>query len=392
MNPGPRTHKPTSPRTAWMDAEPRASSQAAGRSELDCGLMGTVLFHLNINYSAIEVADRPEVVRRCYRPLLELCRRLPWLVIAVEASAYTLETVRAIDPSWIDELRALIEEGRVEFIGAGDTQLIGPLVPASVNRWNQRLGQESYAEILGLRPQTALVGEMAWSQGIIDAYVEAGYRTLLMEWNNPRRQHPEWNDEWRYGHVSSVSPTGQHIGVSWVDAIAFQKFQRAVVGDLSLDEYTDWVLSHAGPRARHLFVYASDAEVFDYRPGRFGSEPALPGEASEWTRIEEMLVALRDRGLRFTSPERVSRDPRFAPASNALEIGGVELQLGTAADPIPVKKQPKYNVTRWGLSGRDDVGLNAACHRRAQELEREGEARVNGVSCVVPGPRITGRI
>ena len=47
------------------------------------------------------------------------------------------------------------------------------------------------------------------------------------------------------------------------------------------DEYVDWVLSHAGPEPRHLFVYASDAEVFDYRPGRFKTEPPLAGPRSK---------------------------------------------------------------------------------------------------------------
>ena len=115
-------------------------------------LNGTLLFHLNLNYSAIEVGDRGEVIRRCYWPLLRLCRNLPWLVIAVEASAYTLEEIERLDQDWIVELRALIHAGRVEFIGCGDTQLIGPLVPAAVNRWNQRLGQETYERLLGIRP------------------------------------------------------------------------------------------------------------------------------------------------------------------------------------------------------------------------------------------------
>ena len=47
-------------------------------------LHASLLFHLNLNYSSIEVASRPAVVRRCYRPLLELAERLPWVKLAVE--------------------------------------------------------------------------------------------------------------------------------------------------------------------------------------------------------------------------------------------------------------------------------------------------------------------
>jgi hypothetical protein len=32
------------------------------------------VFHLNLAYSSIEEAQRAEVIRRCYRPLLRLCQ------------------------------------------------------------------------------------------------------------------------------------------------------------------------------------------------------------------------------------------------------------------------------------------------------------------------------
>ncbi len=38
-------------------------------------------------------------------------------------------------------------------------------------------------------------------------------------------------------------------------------------------------------------------------------------------------------------------------------------KLESAACPIPVKKQRKYNLSRWAVTGRDDVGINAACQR-----------------------------
>jgi hypothetical protein len=325
-------------------------------------LRGTLLFHLNLSYSSIEVEEREAVVERCYRPILGLLERRPWLRLAVEASGHTLERVAAIDPDWIAALRRHVADGRVELVGSGDTQLIGPLVPAVVNRWNQRLGAEACRELVGRAPETALVSEMAWSQGLVDAYLDAGYRTLLMEWNNPRRGHPKWDDAWRYGAVETASPRGSRIGLLFVDAVAFQKFQRAAVGELDERAYCDWVTSHAAAAPRHLFLYASDAEVFDFRPGRYSSEPALPAPAAgrEWPRIARIVELLHARGVAFTTPAAVRADPAFAPRA--------EVRLSTFADPIPVKKQPKYNVTRWALSGRDDVGLNRMCFARARAL------------------------
>ena len=30
---------------------------------------------------------------------------------------------------------------------------------------------------------------------------------------------------------------------------------------------------------------------------------------------------------------------------------------------MPVKKQRKYNLSRWAVTGRDDIAINAACER-----------------------------
>ncbi|HED66720.1 MAG TPA: glycoside hydrolase family 57, partial [Planctomycetes bacterium] len=209
-------------------------------------LRGVLLFHLNLSYSAIPVADRGQVVRRCYHPLLDLLDAVPDAKIAIEASGHTLERIAELDPAWVERLRDAVRAGRVEFVGSGDSQLIGPLVPETVNHWNQRLGRETYREILGVEPAVALVNEMAWSQGIVSSYVDAGYRAVVMEWNNPRRTHPEWEEEWRYRRVRTAAPGGEALEVLWADAVAFQKLQRAVAGDLEFEEYVDWVVERAG--------------------------------------------------------------------------------------------------------------------------------------------------
>ncbi len=329
-------------------------------------LQATLLFHLNLSYSAIERDERPEVVRRCYRPLLDLLERLPWLKLAVEASGHTFERMEVLDPEWIERLAEYAGSGRVEIVGSGDTQLIGPLVPAEVNRWNQELGQETYERLFGRRATTALVNEMAFSQGVVDAYLDAGYEALVTEWNNPRQNHPEWDDDWRYRLGRTASPTGRRIALHWTDTILFQKFQRVVMGELALPEYRAWMRRAANGQPRHVFVYANDAEVFDWRPGRYRTEPKLKDGASEWARMVDVVEALRDDGLDFVRPV----DARTLPDLRAE----ADVRLSSGADPIPVKKQPKYNVTRWALSGRDDPGLNARCFAEARRLTaREAE-------------------
>ena len=322
------------------------------------GLEGTLLFHLNLNHGSIEVAGRGAVVTRCYRPLLELAEARPWLRLAIAASGHTLERIARADPAWIPRLCALLEAGRVEFIGTGDTLLIGPLVPAAVNRWNQGLGRATYLRLLARAPRIALVNAFAWSQGLLDAYLDAGYEALIMEWNDPRRTHPEWQEEWRHRTAWTQSPSGRRIRILWTEANLQQGFQHAATGELESARYVDRVLARGGSRARHAFLYAGEAELFDHRPG---SAEVAQGE---WPRIVALCEALHERGLEFTTPQHVLADARFEPTAT--------LELSTASNPIPLAHEPRCSVTRWALSGWEDVGLNARCFARAKELQRVG--------------------
>ncbi len=312
-------------------------------------------FHLNLAYSAITEERRSEVIEKCYWPLLRLAKRLQ-IPFGIEASAWTLKTVNEIDSAWIRELRDLVTLGPCEFIGSGYAQIIGPLVPADVNIANFKIGMSQYESILGLRPELALINEQAYSAGLVPLYREAGFKALIMEWDNPARTHPDWETEWRYLPQYAIGADGKAFPMIWNKSVAFQKVQRFVHGELDLKEYLDYVKGHLGESNRAFPVYGNDVEVFDFRPGRYMTEAPIQGE-SEWSKLEKLFVALL--GL----PEI-----RFIPPSQVLslmnELGaGNFLQLETSEQPIPVKKQDKYNVLRWAVSGRDDLSINTKCWR-----------------------------
>jgi hypothetical protein len=317
-------------------------------------------FHLNLAFSSIEEEARPEVIRRCYWPLLRLIReqRLP---VGIEASGYTLEELRRLDPEWVAELRELCREGLAEFIGSGYAQMIGPLVPAAVNRANQRIGLHVYEALLGFRPELVLVNEQAYSAGLVPIYREAGYRALVMEWDNPGSARPGWHPHWRYLPQYALGADGSALPVIWNKSIPFQKFQRYVHGEMELPEYLEFLGSRVGSEERTFSLYGNDAEIFDFRPGRFHTEAAMGGE-SEWGRIARLYAAVREDG-RFNLI-RPSEVLAFFDRPGA----GNRLHLESAAQPVPVKKQAKYNVMRWALTGRDDLGLNTACWRLCEAL------------------------
>jgi hypothetical protein len=314
------------------------------------GLAVFAFFHLNLAFSSIEEERRGEVIARCYWPLLQLAERVG--AIGLEASGHTLEEIYARDPRWIEKARSLIARGQIELIGSGYTQMIGPLVPARVTTENLRLGLETYKELLGARPTLALINEQAYSAGLVGLYRDAGYDAILMDWENPAASHPEWPQETQYLPQRARGHDGRDIGLIWSNTTLFQQLQRFAHGDISLEAYLGFVRKRMGESPRALCLYASDAEIFDFRPGRFRTEERLSGE-SEWARLEEALAAMMP-GL--TAPSQILSLIKQPGA-------GQPLSLESAACPVPVKKQRKYNLARWAVTGRDNLAINAACQR-----------------------------
>jgi hypothetical protein len=312
------------------------------------------VFHLNLAFSSIEEERRAQVVKSCYWPLLRLAERHAHL--GIEIPGYTLEEIARLDPSWIAQARQLAAENRIEIIGSGYSQMIGPLVPARVMAENLRIGNEVYAAVLGVKPAVALVNEQAFSAGLVEHYLDAGYRALLMDWDNPSANHPEWDAERQYLPQYAAGLDGRRIAVLWTNTAAFQQMQRFVYGDISRETYLRFVRARRAFSTRALCLYASDAEIFDFRPGRFRTEEKL-SDSSEWDRLNRVLSAVTgEPGINLIGPSHVLK-------LIDREGGGNLLQLESAYCPVPVKKQRKYNLARWAVTGRDNTAVNAACER-----------------------------
>ena len=312
-------------------------------------------FHLNLAYSSIEEEQRAEVIARCYTPLLRLAEKFS--PIGIEASGFTLEEIALRSPDWIDDLKRLIRCGKVEFIGCGYSQMIGPLVPWKVTEANLRIGNDIYQRLLGILPRLALVNEQAYSGGLVGLYLDAGYDGLIMDWDNPAAPH-DWPAETGYRAQRALGADGRSIALIWSNTVAFQKLQRYAHGDIALDDYLTYVRSQRGAASRSLCLYASDAEIFDFRPGRYKTEEKI-GDVSEWSKLEDALSRLQgEPGCAIVRLCDVLQETTSEP-----------LRLETAAVPIPVKKQRKYNLSRWAVTGRDDLFLNAACEKLYRALD-----------------------
>jgi hypothetical protein len=330
------------------------------------------VFHLNLMFSAIEEADRERVVAQCYHPILDAAERYG-LPLGIEATGVTLEIASRIDPTFIRRLRKLCGSGLVEFVGSGYAQIIGPLVSAQVNRKNLELGQETVRQLLGVTPRLALVGEQAWSAGLVGHYLDAGFAGVILDFENPKAAC-HLSGDCAFAPARVAGPDTRTIPVIFNQCVAFQKFQRHAHGEQELDAYMNYLGSKVGS-GPVFSLYGNDAEIFDYRPGRFEAETALADEG-EWVRINRLFETLsRDDRFVFLSPSEALAacgDPNAAPV----------LPLTSAAHPCVVKKQRKYNITRWAVTGRDDLRLNAVVNMLTafMPFESSSEPDVHGVS------------
>ncbi|UTW57620.1 hypothetical protein KFE96_12315 [Kordiimonas sp. SCSIO 12603] len=323
-------------------------------------------FHLNLAFSSIEEKDHYTVIQKCYWPLLKLAEN--GIPIGIEATSYTLQAILSVDPTWIATFKQLLNEGKAELIGSGFTQMIAPLVPAEVTRWNLKLGLEDYQEILGVTPEIALVNEQAYSSGILPLYKEAGFKAVMMDWAEPASHHPEWPASIMHRPAMLEGQDNVLLPVLWSDAISFQKFQRYAHGEIEADEYLEFINLQLAKGVQAFPLYTSDGEVFDYRPGRFEAESKLSG-AVEHARIEMLFKTLEAQNeMEIVLPSK---------ALSLLDNAETSIRLETPAVPVPVKKQRKYNITRWGVTGRADLQLNTHCWRQFEKLKNneEGTAR-----------------
>ena len=303
-------------------------------------------------FSSIEEEQYLEVISKCYWPLFKLAEN--GYKIGIELSGLTLDLICSLDPSWVNRFKALLEQNKVELIGSGYSQIIGPLVPAKLNEWNQLLGMSTYRKLLGVVPEVALVNEMAYSEGLVEIYVAAGYKAIIMEWNNAKKYNKSWEELWHWLPQIAKGGNNYSIPVIWADSIIFQKFQRYVHGEINQEDYFQF--QESKPQNNYYPLYCNDVEIFDFRPGRYKTEKTIISAQSEWDKIISLFEALIDNGNSTVFPSEVILGITTEGAGNLVN-------LSNSVQPIPVKKQDKYNINRWALSGRSDFEINTKCYQ-----------------------------
>jgi len=322
----------------------------------------TTVFHGNLGYSSIPEAKHKEVIVKCYWPVISLVDKLN-IKLGFEFSAQTLELIKRFDENLLQKIKQLWEEKKIEVVGSGYIQSIFPLIPAKANLKNLEIGNKVYEKLLGKIPEIAYVNEHVYAKGIVQLYKESGYKGIIIDWLNALKSN-EKLQECKFSAVNIKGAGNETIKVIWNNSILFQKLQRYVYGDLNLEEYIEYIMSHYSEgEERCLMIYGSDMEVFDFRPRDPKTLHCGEITGPEIEKIENAFVNLQNlKEIEFILPGEI------------LNINFIDkvYDLGNPEYPIITKKQDKYNVTRWAVCGRENSRINTQCYRlfnRIQDIE-----------------------
>jgi len=299
---------------------------------------GYFIFHSNLAFSVIPQSKREEVLSSSYHPLCEIIEKLR-MPVGWEFTGRTLEEIEELDPSLLGRLKELVSRNLVEPIASGYVQAIFPIWPYELNVENLKDGISIIERIFKVKPRIAYLNELVFSKGIADIYCELGFDAIVAEWTNARKAAGfEKLDSLKPRRTNSLS--NGVIDVVWAHSTLAQKFQRAV-HERKINEFltTAERMCPFGP----LPLYSSDIEVIGYRPWQERPRPA------EWSRVESLMAELLKAGFEIVAPSRVLDS---YPEPTVIEFSSCD-------EPCPTKKQDKYNITRWAVSGRDDVRINA---------------------------------
>jgi len=152
---------------------------------------------------------------------------------------------------------------------------------------------------------------------------------------------------------------GNKIKVIWSNSLSFQKFQRFIFGEINLDKYLNYIRTEKF--SKFLCIYSNDCEIFNFRPKRFSSEISIIDD--EWKKIHLLYKKLENE-----------KNVKFCFPSYSLKFNdNKKILFNNCTNPIIVKKQPKYNISRWLTCGKNNFTLNKKCWELYSHLKNRKE-------------------
>jgi hypothetical protein len=143
------------------------------------------IFHANLNYAFLISDNYERVIRASYEVILDTFReKCPDARYVFEASGYTIDQIARLTPDVLEKLKAAIDSGQCEFMGAPYSHPIMANIPEEDGYWSCELAMRSYEKHLGFRPESFWNPEMTWMQYVPRAFRRAGVKKLVLDFES----------------------------------------------------------------------------------------------------------------------------------------------------------------------------------------------------------------
>ena len=142
------------------------------------------IFHANLNYAFLVPECYERVIRSSYEVIIDGFAKFPEAKFVFEASGYTIEQIAEKTPDVLEKLKAAIERGQCEFMGAPYSHPIMANVPEEDGYWSCEFAQRVYEKHLGQRTESFWNPECTWMQYVPNAFRRAGVKYLSLDFES----------------------------------------------------------------------------------------------------------------------------------------------------------------------------------------------------------------
>ncbi|MGC9451862.1 MAG: hypothetical protein ACP5I4_10480 [Oceanipulchritudo sp.] len=142
------------------------------------------IYHANLNYAFLIPENYERVIRASYEVIIDGHAKVPEAKYVFEASGYTIDQMAKLTPDVLAKLRAAIDSGQCEFMGAPYSHPIMANIPEEDGYWSCEFAMRAYEKHLGFRPESFWNPECTWMQHVPRAFKRAGVKYLTLDFES----------------------------------------------------------------------------------------------------------------------------------------------------------------------------------------------------------------
>ena len=142
------------------------------------------IYHANLNYAFLIPENYERVIRASYEVIIDGHAKYPDAKYVFEASGYTIEQMAKLTPDVLNKLKAAIDRGQCEFMGAPYSHPIMANIPEEDGYWSCEFAMRTYEKHLGFRPESVWNPECTWMQYVPRAFRRAGVKYLTLDFES----------------------------------------------------------------------------------------------------------------------------------------------------------------------------------------------------------------